>query len=50
MESVATTQVHSPGTEELSFLRPSELDTASGIPDDEVVDLLREAPNRPDFY
>jgi pimeloyl-ACP methyl ester carboxylesterase len=40
--------IHSPGIEELGFGPPSELDSASGIPD-KVMDLLNEAADSVDF-
>lgn len=40
--------IHSPGFEELNFSPPSEVDTASGIPD-EVINLLNEVTTGPDF-
>jgi|HubBroStandDraft_5_1064220.scaffolds.fasta_scaffold1052258_1 hypothetical protein len=36
--------IHSPGIEALGFSGPSELDSASGIPDF-VIDLLNESTN-----
>jgi hypothetical protein len=40
--------IHSPGMETLDFVGPSEVDSASGIPD-EVINLLDEATNGSDF-
>ncbi|HZR66983.1 MAG TPA: hypothetical protein VFA85_17725 [Terriglobales bacterium] len=41
--------IHSPGIELLNFLGPSEVDPASRIPD-EVISLLNEQTNGPDFF
>ncbi|HVR27509.1 MAG TPA: hypothetical protein VMU26_29790 [Candidatus Polarisedimenticolia bacterium] len=41
--------IHSPGFEALNFSPPSEGYTLNGIPD-EVVNLLNEAVNGPDFF
>ena len=41
--------IHSPGIELLNFLGPSEVDSVSGIPD-EVINLLNEQINGPDFF
>jgi len=40
--------IHSPGIEALGFNSPSELDSASGIPD-KIMDLLNEATDSVDF-
>jgi hypothetical protein len=41
--------IHSPGLEALDFSPPTEVSTASGVPD-AVVNLLNEATNGPDFH
>jgi hypothetical protein len=41
--------IHSPGLEVLNFSPPSEVDSASGIPD-EVVNLLNESVSGTDFF
>jgi len=41
--------IHSPGIEDLDFVGPSELDPASGIPD-EIIKLLNEQINGADFF
>jgi hypothetical protein len=41
--------IHSPGVESLDFNPPSEVDPASGIPD-EVINLLNKPTNGPDFF
>ncbi len=41
--------IHSPGFEALDFSPPTEVSTASGVPD-AVVNLLNEATNGPDFH
>jgi pimeloyl-ACP methyl ester carboxylesterase len=41
--------IHSQGIEKLDFTGPSELDSASGIPD-EVINLLNEQITGPDFF
>jgi hypothetical protein len=41
--------IHSPGFESLNFSPPSEVTPASGIPD-EVINLLNEPTNGPDFF
>ncbi|HVO63910.1 MAG TPA: hypothetical protein VMT53_23515 [Terriglobales bacterium] len=40
--------IHSPGVEIVNFNPPSELDPASGIPD-EVINLLNESTSGGDF-
>jgi hypothetical protein len=41
--------MHSPGLEGLNFSPPTEVDPASGIPD-EVINLLNEQITGPDFF
>ncbi|HZR28358.1 MAG TPA: hypothetical protein VFA71_06225 [Terriglobales bacterium] len=41
--------IHSPGIESLNFNPPTEVDSASGIPD-EVINLLNEPINGADFF
>jgi pimeloyl-ACP methyl ester carboxylesterase len=48
-ELIFTGIIHSQGIEKLDFAGPSELDPASGIPD-EVINLLNEQINGSDFF